>query len=57
MKTLTVLICNNCKLFYIAPKEKCTCGCTTLTETHPNNLIFTKEFTEGCDKYFGGKKI
>jgi len=29
----------------------------TLTETHPNNLIFTKEFTEGCDRYFGGKKI
>lgn len=59
MKTkeqITVLICNNCKVFHIAPKQKCDCGCTTLTKTHPSNLILTKDFTEGCDKYFGGKK-
>lgn len=52
---MTVLICNNCKQFYIAPKQKCECGCSVLSETHPTNLMFTKAFTEGCEKYFGGK--
>jgi hypothetical protein len=53
MEEVKVLICNNCKLFYIAPTEKCKCGCGVLTETHPSNLIFTQEFKEGCDKFFG----
>jgi hypothetical protein len=50
-----VLICNDCKLYYVAPKEKCSCGCSVLTETHPSNIMFTKDFLEGCDKFFGGK--
>lgn len=57
MTTIKVLICNHCKLFYIAPKEKCKCGCSVLTETHPSNLMFTQEFIKGCDKFFGGKTI
>jgi hypothetical protein len=32
MKDKKVLICNNCKDIWIAPKEKCKCGCTTLTK-------------------------
>ena len=32
-----VLICNNCKDIWIAPKDRCECGSTTLTETHPSN--------------------
>lgn len=52
---MKVLICNHCKLFYVAPKEQCKCGCRTLTETHPINLIFTEDFREGCETYFGGK--
>lgn len=52
---LTVLICNNCKQFYISPKQRCECGCTVLTETHASNLMFTKEFRDGCINFFGGK--
>ena len=51
-----ILICNNCKKFYIAPIEKCECGCKTLTETHPDNIIFTDDFLNACDIYFGRKK-
>lgn len=36
-----VLICNNCKSIHIAPKYRCECGSTTLTETHPSNIIVT----------------
>jgi hypothetical protein len=34
-----VLICNNCKRYWVAPKYKCDCGSTTLTVTHPMNII------------------
>jgi hypothetical protein len=39
-----VLICNNCKVFWIAPKTKCDCGCQTLTETHYTNATLAKNF-------------
>jgi hypothetical protein len=42
MKEEIVLICNSCKEFWIAPKEKCDCGSSTLTETHPSNAIYAK---------------
>lgn len=36
-----VLICNNCKRFYMAPTDFCVaCGSITLTETHPSNIQF-----------------
>ena len=36
-KEQKVLICNNCKDIWIAPKDRCDCGCTTLTKTHQSN--------------------
>ena len=39
-----VLICNNCKDIWIAPKEKCKCGCTTLTETHESNYKYAQNY-------------
>lgn len=52
-----VLICNNCKKIWIAPKEKCDCGCSTLTETHKSNKQFASNakfviMTEN-NKYIG----
>lgn len=41
-KDVKVLICNNCKEYWFAPKEKCTCGSTTLTETDPSNAVLVK---------------
>lgn len=40
-----VLICNNCKDIWIAPKNRCDCGCTTLTETHPSNKKYARNYT------------
>ena len=40
-----VLICNNCKDMWIAPKERCDCGCTTLTKTHPSNYKYARNYT------------
>jgi hypothetical protein len=37
-----VLICNNCKDIWIAPKNKCNCGCSTLTETHKSNRVYAR---------------
>lgn len=37
-----VLICNNCKEFHLAPKDKCECGSTTLTETDKSNFNYIK---------------
>tara|TARA_R110000803_G_scaffold180937_1_gene243324 strand:+ start:75 stop:281 length:207 start_codon:yes stop_codon:yes gene_type:complete len=39
-----VLICNNCKDIWIAPKDRCGCGSTTLTETHPSNYKFAQNY-------------
>jgi hypothetical protein len=44
MKDKKVLICNNCKDIWIAPKEKCKCGCTTLTETHESNYKYAQNY-------------
>ncbi len=44
MKDKEVLICNNCKDIWIAPKEKCKCGCTTLTETHDSNYKYAQNY-------------
>lgn len=54
-ETVKVLTCNHCKLFYVAPKEQCKCGCSVLSETHPINLMFTEDFKDGLGAYFGGK--
>ena len=40
-----VLICNNCKDIWIAPKYRCDCGCTTLTETHESNRRLARNYT------------
>lgn len=37
-----VLICGNCKNYWIAPVEKCSCGCTTLSKTHPYNAMYAE---------------
>lgn len=42
LKEPKVLICNNCKEYWIFPKERCECGSTTLTETHPSNAKHAK---------------
>ena len=39
-----VLICNNCKDIWIAPKDRCDCGCTTLTETHESNRMYARNY-------------
>ena len=39
-----VLICNNCKDIWIAPKDRCDCGCTTLTETHTSNRKYARNY-------------
>jgi len=44
IKEEKILICNNCKSIWIAPKEKCTCGSITLTKTHPSNKIYAKNY-------------
>jgi len=41
-----VLICENCKKFWIAPKEQCMCLSTTLTETDPSNAQFAENKPE-----------
>ena len=43
-KEQKVLICNNCKDMWIAPKDRCDCGCTTLTETHPSNYKHARNY-------------
>lgn len=45
-KTKKVLICNNCKDIWIAPINKCKCGCTTLTETHLSNINLAQNFNK-----------
>lgn len=42
--TEKVLICNNCKDIWIAPKDRCDCGCTTLTETHESNRVLARNY-------------
>jgi hypothetical protein len=39
-----VLICNNCKDIWIAPKDRCDCGSTTLTETHESNRCYARNY-------------
>lgn len=46
MEKIKVLICNNCKLYYLAPKEKCKCGCSVLSETNISNLICIEDFKD-----------
>jgi hypothetical protein len=36
-RTMNVVICNDCKAYWIGPVEKCECGCKTLTKTHKSN--------------------
>lgn len=43
-KEQKVLICNNCKDMWIAPKERCDCGSTTLSETHPSNYKYARNY-------------
>jgi hypothetical protein len=43
---VNVLICTNCKEYWIAPKEECICGCKTLTETHTLNANIAKNKTQ-----------
>lgn len=39
-----ILICNHCKEFHFAPKDKCDlCECQTLSLTHKSNGQFVKE--------------
>lgn len=38
-----VLICENCKEYWIGPKERCTCGSTSLSKTHQSNYIYAKK--------------
>ena len=44
MKDRKVLICNNCKDIWIEPKDRCKCGCTTLTETHKSNYKYAQNY-------------
>jgi hypothetical protein len=45
-----ILICNNCKSYWIYPKNTCDkCGSNTLTETDSNNLFLTEDFIN-CEK-------
>jgi len=39
-----VLICENCKSFWIAPMDRCDCGSTTLSKTHENNYKLARNF-------------
>lgn len=43
-KEQKVLICNNCKDIWIAPKDRCDCGCSILTETHPSNSKYARNY-------------
>lgn len=45
-----VLICNNCKDFWMAPMEKCVCGSTSLTETHKSNAKYAKNADLSMEK-------
>ena len=45
-KEQKVLICNNCKDIWITPIDMCDCGCTTLTETHPSNYKYARNYTQ-----------
>ena len=38
---MEVKICNNCKKIWL-DIEKCSCGCTTLTETHYTNYVYAE---------------
>ncbi len=40
--TSNVLICNNCKDIWIAPKNVCDCGCSVLSKTASSNASFAK---------------
>jgi hypothetical protein len=47
-KSIQVLICQNCKAFHFAPKDKCQyCGSTTLIKTHPYNAKFVERGEDG----------
>lgn len=37
-----VLVCNNCKKYWIAPVEKCSCGSTTLNKTDAYNAAYAE---------------
>lgn len=41
-KESDVVICNNCKSFYIKPIIVCECGCKTFSNTHPYNKCLAK---------------
>ena len=42
MKVEKVLICNDCKSFWISPIESCNCGCKTFSETNEYNACLAK---------------
>lgn len=42
MKDSKVLICENCKSFWLANTVRCTCGSTSLAPTHESNRKFVK---------------
>lgn len=39
----SVLICENCKKFWVSPTTKCVCGSTSLTKTHKSNIKYADE--------------
>ncbi len=41
-----VVICCNCKAFWISPVYKCDCGCRTFEKTHPNNIQYAKNIKD-----------
>jgi len=45
-----VLICENCKTFWIAPMDRCSCGSTSLAKTHISNYALAKNLMD--DSYF-----
>lgn len=53
---LKVLICNECKKFWLEPTKECSdCGCKILTRTHPSNAKYSKDtkqsLKEAAEKY------
>lgn len=52
----TVLICENCKKFWISPMGKCDCGSTTLRETHKLNIKHVDE-NHFLDSLIGRNKL
>jgi hypothetical protein len=37
-----VVICQNCKDFWISPVEQCNCSSKSFEKTHPDNLMLSK---------------